>query len=56
MDLGGRFEIHAIATQGWRHEFVTEYIVEYSDDGEGWRSYHNSDRENEVHKLFILQG
>lgn len=25
------------------HEFVTEYIVQFSDDGEGWQSYCDED-------------
>lgn len=41
MDLGERNFIRYIATQGraQTHEYVTEYIVQYSDDGESWRSY-----------------
>lgn len=40
-DLGQRRKVTAIATQGWPSgkEFVTEYIVQYSDDGTSWRSY-----------------
>lgn len=55
MDLGNRYEIHAIATQGRKgtHEYVTEYIIEYSDDGEGWKSFHDSEGETEVHILFF---
>lgn len=56
MDLGNRYKIHAIATQGRKgtHEYVTEYIIEYSDDGEGWKSFHDSGGETEVHILIIL--
>lgn len=55
MDLGNRYEIHAIATQGRKgtHEYVTEYIIEYSDDGEGWKSFHDSEGETEVHILIF---
>lgn len=51
LDLGHRYEIHSIATQGrtGTHEYVTEYIIEYSDDGEGWKSFHDSEGETEVH-------
>lgn len=40
-DLGGRKKIRKINTAGRArtHECVTEYIVQYSDDGEMWRSY-----------------
>lgn len=45
MDLGKRHEIRAVAVRGRSnsHEFVTEYIVQFSDDGEGWRSYSQDD-------------
>lgn len=41
LDLGSARTITKIATLGrsHTHEFVTEYIVQYSDDGELWRSY-----------------
>lgn len=50
VDLGNRYEIRSIATQGRRgtSEYVTEYIIEYSDDGEGWKSFHDFDGETEV--------
>lgn len=50
LDLGNRYKIHAIATQGRKstNEYVTEYIIEYSDDGEGWKSFHDSEGETEV--------
>lgn len=56
MDLGRRYSIHAIATKGRRgtHEYVTEYIVEYSDNGEGWKSYHDSQGETEVQSFILL--
>lgn len=40
-DLGETRTINKIATLGRPHtnEFVTEYVVQYSDDGELWRSY-----------------
>ncbi|CAG9853678.1 unnamed protein product [Phyllotreta striolata] len=50
-DLGYRFQIRSIATQGrggGSHEFVTEYIIEYSDDGEGWKSFDDSQGETEM--------
>lgn len=40
-DLGDTRTITKIATLGRSHteEFVTEFIIQYSDDGELWRSY-----------------
>lgn len=40
-DLGEVRTINKIATLGRPHtnEFVTEYIIQYSDDGELWRTY-----------------
>lgn len=37
-DLGGRKQVHWLATQGRAKtsEYVTEYIVQYSDDGQQW--------------------
>lgn len=44
--------ITKIATQGRvsssTNEFVTEYVVQYSDDGQTWRSYVNTDGEVQV--------
>lgn len=50
MDLGGRYEIRSIATQGRSRSssYVTEYIVQISDDGEGWRSVTDPHGEAEV--------
>ncbi|XP_049821647.1 neurexin-4 isoform X1 [Aethina tumida] len=50
ISLGGRFEIRSIATQGrsGTREFVTEYVVQFSDDGEGWRSFTDSQGETEM--------
>lgn len=41
LDLGDTRTITKISTLGRAHtnEFVTEFIVQYSDDGELWRSY-----------------
>lgn len=52
MDLGGRFEIRSISTRGRAHtnEYVTEYIVQYSDDGQAWISYESQDGVDEVLK------
>ncbi|XP_031336350.1 neurexin-4 isoform X3 [Photinus pyralis] len=52
MELGGRFEIRSIATQGRSHPrgYVTEYIVQTSDDGEGWRSITDPYGEAELFK------
>lgn len=40
-DLGDKRIVSKIATLGRSHtnEFVTEYVIQYSDDGELWRSY-----------------
>ncbi|XP_076259208.1 neurexin-4 isoform X1 [Rhynchophorus ferrugineus] len=51
IDLGGKYEIRSIATQGrfMTREYVTEYIVEYSDNGnEGWKAFHDSQGEIEM--------
>lgn len=50
VDLGHRHEIRSIATQGRSHtnEFVTEYTVQYSDDGQAWSSYVGRDGVDEV--------
>ena len=50
VNLDDRKEIQSIATQGraGTSEFVTEYIVLFSDDGEGWKSYASSTGEPEV--------
>lgn len=48
--LGETRMITKIATLGRSHtnEFVTEYIVQFSDDGELWRSYVARDGEVQV--------
>lgn len=40
VDLGARKEIRALATAGrpGSREFVSEYAVQYSDDGDAWKS------------------
>lgn len=50
MELGDRYEIRSIATRGRAHtnEYVTEYIIQYSDDGQAWASYENQDGVDEV--------
>lgn len=55
LDLGDQYEIRSIVTQGLSktQEYVTEYIVQFSDDGEGWRSYSNPQGETEVRFLFL---
>lgn len=49
-DLGEKRTVKSIATLGRSHtnEFVTEYIVQYSDDGEIWRSYISPGGEEKV--------
>lgn len=51
--LGETRMIKKIAILGRSHtnEFVTEYIVQFSDDGELWRSYVARDGEVQVTKL-----
>ena len=42
IDLNGRFNICAVATRGGRKgtkEFVSEYYVLSSDDGQNWATY-----------------
>lgn len=50
MELGDRYEIRSIATRGRAHtnEYVTEYIIQYSDDGQAWASYESQDGVDEV--------
>jgi len=50
INLDDRKEIQLIATHGQAgtSEFVTEYIVQFSDDGEGWKSCASSTGEPEV--------
>ncbi|XP_014094325.1 neurexin-4 isoform X2 [Bactrocera oleae] len=52
LDLGEARKTRKIATMGRKHtqEFVTEYIVQYSDDGEYWRSYVNPSNEPQMFK------
>ncbi|XP_072742598.1 neurexin-4 isoform X2 [Anoplolepis gracilipes] len=52
MELGDRYEIRSIATRGRAHtnEYVTEYIIQYSDDGQAWASYENQDGVDEMFK------
>ncbi|XP_016966084.1 neurexin-4 isoform X2 [Drosophila biarmipes] len=52
LDLGDPVMVRKIATMGRMHtdEFVTEYIVQYSDDGEFWRSYVNPTSEPQMFK------
>lgn len=49
-DLGETRTVTKIETLGRSHtnEFVTEYIVQYSDDGELWKSYVDSTGEIQV--------
>lgn len=57
-DLGGRYEVRSVATRGrsGTREYVTEYIVQFSDDGEGWRSFAGDQGVEQVHLFcFTLQ-
>lgn len=50
VELSDRYEIRSVATRGRAHtnEYVTEYIVQYSDDGQAWASYEGQDGVDEV--------
>lgn len=52
-DLGTRKKIRKIATAGRArtHECVTEFVVQFSDDGELWRSYTDVLGEVQVNKF-----
>ncbi|XP_011876421.1 PREDICTED: neurexin-4 isoform X2 [Vollenhovia emeryi] len=52
MELGARYEIRSIATRGRAHtnEYVTEYIIQYSEDGQAWASYESQDGIDEMFK------
>lgn len=57
--MGEKRKVEKIATLGRANtnEFVTEYIVQYSDDGELWRSYVSPGGEVQVNvriKRFML--
>lgn len=49
-NLGARYELRAVATRGRRMppDHVSEYMLQYSDDGEGWRTYTTRAGEEEV--------
>lgn len=49
-DLGGRKKVKKVATLGRPHtnECVTEFIFQYSDDGELWRSVADTNAETQV--------
>lgn len=49
--------MRSIATQGraMTNEYVTEYVVEYSDNGnEGWRAFRDAQGQMEVDICFSL--
>lgn len=50
IDLGGRKEVRSVATQGHANtlNYVTEYIIQFSDDGQAWRSFTDQRGETEV--------
>ncbi|KAL2720327.1 neurexin-4 isoform X2 [Vespula squamosa] len=52
VELSDRYEIRSVATRGRAHtnEYVTEYIVQYSDDGQAWTSYEGQDGVDEMFK------
>lgn len=47
--------MRAISTKGRAKsgEYVTEYIVQYSDDGEGWKSFTDTQGEVQVLQIFL---
>lgn len=55
-DLGDKRIISSISTLGRSHtnEFVTEYIIQYSDDGELWRSYVSPGGEVQVNQKSLV--
>lgn len=55
-DLGERKKVKRIATLGRSRstEYVTEYILQYSDDGELWRSVADNSAETQVIGLLTL--
>jgi contactin associated protein-like 2 len=50
IDLGARKKIKKIATLGRprSEECVTEFVLEYSDDGELWKSVADTNSESQV--------
>jgi contactin associated protein-like 2 len=53
LDLGGRKKIRKIATLGRSRtkEFVTEFVILYSDDGELWKTYTDTMGQDQVKLL-----
>jgi hypothetical protein len=49
-ELGGRKKIKRVTTAGRARsrEFVTEYIIQFSDDGELWNSLTDPNKEIQV--------
>lgn len=49
-------EVHAISTQGLHatEQFVSEFIVQYSDDGQAWRNIISADGETEVFHMITV--
>lgn len=54
-ELGGRRKIRKIATLGRANtpEYVIEYILQFSDDGESWRTITDTNGENQVDLKYI---
>ncbi|XP_012235285.2 neurexin-4 isoform X1 [Linepithema humile] len=52
MELGARYEIRSVATRGraYTKEYVTEYLIQYSDDGQSWSNFENQDGVDEMFK------
>lgn len=50
VEFSDRMKICSISTQGQSStlEFITEYYIQYSDNGQGWKNIEDSNGEIEV--------
>lgn len=50
VEFSDRMKVRSISTQGRSStsEFITEYYVQYSDNGQGWKNVEDSGGEIEV--------
>lgn len=56
INLRRRKIIHVIATQGqaYTKDFVSEYCIQYSNDGDAWRTYAAADGSSQVRKKLFF--
>lgn len=54
LDLGDRKKVKKIATLGRGKEMVTEYVIQFSDNGELWRTYTETSGQDQVEILVLI--